>query len=253
VERASLRILLGGLAVVSALAGASCAGSDFADGGAGGTGATSTTSSSGGGAAGGTTSSTTDTTSTATSTASTTTGAGGGGAGAGGDGGAGGSGAGGGPVGVPCTWANGSNPCAAGRYCNAPGCGQGTCEPLPVLENKAKVPVCGCDDVTYWNESIAASHGASVASAGQCQAPKSCGGFANLQCPASTFCNHAGADSSVCKISDAGGVCWGMPAVCPAIPASAFEHRACSGGMCADECTLVKSGDAFYHDTACAP
>jgi hypothetical protein len=174
-----------------------------------------------------------------------TGGAGGGSAGAGGEGGA-----------APCTWSAQNGACGAGNYCDAPACGAGTCKPIADLttEEPDKAPVCGCDGATYWNASVAASHGMAVSAAGECVAAKTCGGFGNLQCPPTPAgqlsCNMSGPDASVCLVSDQGGGCWGMPASCP-VRVIGPTTRACGGVSCEGECELIKQGTTFYEDVSC--
>src|SRR5690348_2485411 len=74
--------------------------------------------------------------------------------------GSGGKGTGGG-LGSNCNY---GDTCATGYYCDAVGCGAGTCAALPGVNmvGNAGMPVCGCDGVTYWNSDVAAYDGASV-------------------------------------------------------------------------------------------
>jgi hypothetical protein len=185
------------------------------------------------------------------------TGAGaGGGTATGGTGGAGGGATGGTGGGAACVWNGEEDTCGPGSYCDAVGCGAGTCVPVADIgdEQPDKAPVCGCDGATYWNASVAASHGTPVSSAGECPAPEFCGGFGNLPCPATLAgrlsCNYGGNDASVCLISDQGGACWGMPAKCPSIVIGATT-RACGAASCDDECELIKQGVTFYPDLSC--
>ena len=224
-----------------------------------------------------TTSTSTSTTSTSTSTSTGTTsttstggggaggGAGGAGGGPGGAGGAGGAGGDGGGTtststtststtggGGGCSWST-PDPCGPTMYCDAPQCGAGTCVPIPAVstEDPAKLPVCGCDGATYWNDSVAASHGMAVSSAGECAPGKFCGGFGNIQCAAGLVCNHGGADASICNIADGGGYCWGMPAMCEPMVGFGPDTRACNAPVCTDECVLIKTGGAWYPDPSC--
>jgi len=176
----------------------------------------------------------------------------GGGGPVGGGGGAGTGGDGSGGTGSACVWPDAANTCGPGNYCNAPGCVNGTCMPIPssANESSAKSPVCGCDGADYWNDTVAASHGMSVLATGQCGQGLFCGGFANIQCPAKLFCSYGGPDQNVCFISDGGGACWGMPAVCPMIAIGPIT-RACGDLACSEECGLIKLGVSFYEDPSC--
>lgn len=203
-----------------------------------GTGGTTTSStSSGGGGAGTTTSTTTASGGTGGMTTTTTTTA---------SGGSGGQGTGGG---VPCQW-NKVDPCPSGSYCDAFGCGQGTCQPLGKVEQPVRMPVCGCDGVTYWNPSIAASHGAAIQNNSACSPAKTCGGFASLPCPTGATCNYHLANKSECGIADASGECWAIPQECPQIVVGATTH-ACQSISCTDECNLIKLMTPWYDDPSC--
>lgn len=67
-------------------------------------------------------------------------------------------------------------PCDENEYCRFDGghCGAadqtGTCQPIPEACAEIFDPVCGCDDMTYGNECLAAMEGVSVQREGECQA-----------------------------------------------------------------------------------
>jgi hypothetical protein len=157
----------------------------------------------------------------------------------GGGGGAGGAGG----NGDACTW---PDECAPGFYCDAPGCGAGTCAPKanPAGATKEKAPVCGCDGITYWNTSQAQVYGAALVGAGVCAAPLACDGV--IPCLQGAHCRREAADAASC--GNSGGACWQVPFVC-AIDGP--MGHACSNGQCATECALIQSGNPFYIDAAC--
>ncbi|MBK8256575.1 MAG: hypothetical protein IPK82_28380 [Polyangiaceae bacterium] len=233
---------------ISVLAGAIAAcdgGSTSTSGGAAGSGASTTTT--GGAGAGGTSSGGT------AGTGATTGGSGG----LGGTGGMGGSTnssttsttTGGGTV---CTWAP-TDPCEPGFYCKADNCGMGQCAPMGSIENGEKAPVCGCDGVTYWNDSIAKSHGMSIKTGGECgpSAAKQCGGFGGLPCPDAVYCNYALKDAVECNIADLGGTCWAMPKVCEGGVGFGPNTRQCGAELCKAECELIKADMPWYVDNTC--
>jgi hypothetical protein len=148
-----------------------------------------------------------------------------------------------------CTWAA-VDPCGPGMYCDAPTCQQGTCAPTGGVETSDKTPVCGCDDVTYWNASVAKKQGQSVVKTGACAPGKTCGGFANLKCPGAATCAYQLSDSGQCNIADIGGNCWATPTACPPVVIGS-KTRACGAGKCADECTLIKGSASYYTDSTC--
>lgn len=136
-------------------------------------------------------------------------------------------------------------------FCDAPGCGAGTCEPVGPVANETpdEVPVCGCDGATYWNASVALSHGMAVQGSGECANSPICGGFGGIQCDAGLSCNYGGKSIQICNIADGTGVCWGLPATCPQIVIGPQTH-ACNGA-CQEKCALIKQGIAFYDDPTC--
>lgn len=194
----------------------------------------------------------TNTTSSSTSTTTSSTGGAGGSSGAGG-GGEGGSGGGGGS----CQWSGTSNPCPTGYYCDAPTCTTGTCQPLGTTDDPVKQPVCGCDNVNYWNAATAAVHGMAVASTGECAMPAWCGGFATIPCPnmAVQYCAYLYATEQDCNIADGSGICWGMPETCSQIGFGG-SWRACFGSStdpCLYECDAIKTQSAHWNDMSGCP
>lgn len=140
--------------------------------------------------------------------------------------------------------------CPAGYFCDAPGCSKGTCKPTPTGESQSRAPACGCDGVTYWNASVAARHEMSVLAGGECKAPKACGGFAGLTCPAGSTCNYRLPNKATCSVADYGGTCWAIPASCPPIVIGS-QSRACGSASCTDECNLIKLQTPWYADSSC--
>ncbi len=126
----------------------------------------------------------------------------------------------------------------------------GTCQPKGSVESDQRDPVCGCDDVTHWNATIAAKRGMAVKSQGACNPGKTCGGFGNLQCPSGVSCNMVIPTKNECNIVDAGGTCWAMPLVCPPIVIGP-NTRACASLSCTDECNLIKLTTPWYVDNTC--
>jgi hypothetical protein len=229
---AVMRVLALSLAVVPFVAFVACA-----NGGGGLGGSVST--SAGGSAGSSTTSASSTTSSTSTSSAGTggatttssTTGTGGG---------------------DPCHWKNGLDLCGAGFFCNAQGCGDGFCAPVPTAETQNRFPVCGCDGVSYWNDTVAASHGMAVQGVGACAPPKTCGGVTGATCPAGAHCALHLADTSTCGGADLPGTCWAVPKVCPTL-LSGWHTRRCGASACAGECDLIAADALFYDDTGCGP
>jgi hypothetical protein len=166
--------------------------------------------------------------------------------------GAGGGGEGGGttsgPPGEPCSWNGTEAVCPDGTYCLAPECGSGTCEPLEGTDT-AYGRVCGCDGLSYWNASLAASSDVAVKEPGKCGGGegKSCGGFAGEVCPEGTKCSIQAENEMWCDGFDVAGPCWVVPAACESAP----QVRSCLTGDCAPLCELLYSGDTWFVDMSC--
>ena len=149
-----------------------------------------------------------------------------------------------------CRWGV-AGACATGQYCNAVGCGDGTCVPVPA-EGSTRNPVCGCDGLTYWNPSVAGHRGIAVRATGECVPARTCGGIASLECPRTdAVCNMKLMDSTLCIQTDPGGACWVLPAVCPSGPGIGPQTRACGAATCKSECELIKGGEPWHADNTC--
>lgn len=110
--------------------------------------------------------------------------------------------------------------------------------------------MCGCDNINYWNASIAASHGMAVLKTGECTPGRLCGGIGNLMCPARTYCGYHQPNAAACAATDTAGDCWAIPATCPMIIIGP-RTRACGAASCADECGLIRSQTPYYSDNTC--
>jgi hypothetical protein len=112
--------------------------------------------------------------------------------------------------------------------------------------------------VTYWNATIAATHGMSVRTAGVCDhnAPGATICTAQNGCAAGTYCNLG--DPSLCApdcpaacwLGSLPGQCWGLPLDCSATAGD--RPHVCGDLACSDnECQLIKDGARFYIDAMC--
>lgn len=150
-------------------------------------------------------------------------------------------------AGIPCTWSQ-NDPCGPGKYCSAPNCGKGTCVPRGVGETSSRDPWCGCDGVTYWNESVAAKRGMSTRKKGACTVTAACG-FGD-DCTNGAVCNYRVPSEDDCNVSEHTGTCWMMPVSCPASPA-VLHTLGCSKTQCANECQLIKLAIPWYETNVC--
>jgi hypothetical protein len=137
--------------------------------------------------------------------------------------------------------------CDPGFYCNAPGCGAGFCAPKPgpAQQQKDQALVCGCDGVTYWNESIAAYQGVAVQAMGACPAGSGIACSQAMPCPSGLRCNRKATSEPACSATP-DGECWGVPIACDPIGP---QGHACSNMACATECTLIQSQNPWYAGT----
>jgi hypothetical protein len=148
--------------------------------------------------------------------------------------------------------------CPDGMYCSTPACGNnGTCVAVPSGNQQA--PVCGCDRLTYWNTSLAATTGTSVRAEGACAAGAvtsiACGGLQNANCPAPALCNLEQASNAACN-ANAAGRCWMLPAACPPLGAGMMPTtRRCVGGganpACQSACDLIRMERVYTTDATC--
>ncbi len=119
--------------------------------------------------------------------------------------------------------------------------------------------MCGCDGVTYWNASYAASLGRSVAASpkGACSGvgTATCGGIASKACPhAGEVCVYQYDSAAMCGISDPAGKCWLFPAggTCPTVIfKNSSECGGAGSGKCMSACDAIKGGKPFYRDSTC--
>ncbi|MGZ3455414.1 MAG: hypothetical protein ACXVEF_37765 [Polyangiales bacterium] len=164
-------------------------------------------------------------------------------------------------AGKPCSFSGGG--CSATEYCDTPTCDMGTCKPRPATPAKEFAPACGCDGVTYWNQSVAAVTGHS-SNPGKCALDGSGFGtkFCGIKgCDPSEVCIADLTDHGMCGLGGFGKTCWRLVAggTCPATAKDLPKMRECSGGTsggCTGFCKAVLAEDAggitgFLEDTTC--
>lgn len=146
--------------------------------------------------------------------------------------------------GMPCT--NASD-CRASDFCDKHDCGDalGECHPRPIFCDTDGAFVCGCDNVTYWNDCLRRAGGVAASVAGECANPATCGGSSGQQCPAfGASCAHlfpGGGPPGPCPF-DALGLCWVLPPKCP--PSTGGQGWGiCTDpdGACTDACTAIRA------------
>ncbi len=159
----------------------------------------------------------------------------------------------------PFTLCHTNDDCSSTYYCSKATCGDdtGVCLPVPLFCDAKPAPVCGCDDVTYWNSCVRAEYGVSA------DRPDECGPQGALppcmsddDCGApGLLCAHLLSRPGDMNCSDPRGTCWGIPLDCD--PSDMDPHRwlPCdAGGMgspmgnppaCVSTCEAIQSGGAY--------
>jgi hypothetical protein len=147
-------------------------------------------------------------------------------------------------AGPPCR-PNVATDCPATAFCRLATCGAttGTCTKVPAIELATFNPVCGCDHVTYWNESIALEHRVSLATTGACLQPDALDCTKDgPACPNGGHCSYDVVTKSQCSGNPTGS-CWILPAVCPVVGAPGV--KSCQN-ICLDGCQAITLQAPFY-------
>lgn len=121
---------------------------------------------------------------------------------------------GGSPPGAPC---KDNAECSGGEFCDRATCGEpfGRCTRVPAFCAPDLAPVCGCDQVTYWNDCLRRLSGMSMAAPGECVRGASCLTRGETECPsASARCGRLLTNPTGCR-PDVPGTCWVLPSDCP--------------------------------------
>lgn len=178
--------------------------------------------------------------------------AGTGGASPGGSGGADDSGAGAPPSGtgipIPC---QSTADCDRTSFCSKQSCAddQGVCLPVPFPDETVSAYVCGCDKITYWNDSFRRYYGVSASTMGVCnQDRRTC--MHNQDCLSrDAVCAHLLPPNVSCGTPPGLGLCWIIPNGCPRSDPQRFLICPPPGsGMpasCASTCQAIQSGHPF--------
>jgi hypothetical protein len=158
------------------------------------------------------------------------------------------------PIRNGCSWATVQDDCLSTEYCDAADCASmGTCVQRPPPLGSGDLNwVCGCDGITYWNQTFAKAQGVTPTN-GACGAagnggvlkpsdPLTCS--ASKQCPRGSIC-LAGA---TCQAKQS--TCWAWPNdyACPV--GALLGYKLCDGtGGCLTECGAITSTKAYSMST----
>ena len=141
--------------------------------------------------------------------------------------------------------------CAATEYCKRTTCtaGSGVCTTRPA-ETATEAPVCGCDNVTYWNESVAAHDGVNL-QAGLAECPKTsavkCDGN-SIPCANNRSCSFPLNGSAQCNVGVGIGTCWALPTSCAGVAA---KDSVCGSGKCVSRCEAIRNEDRYFTNSNC--
>jgi hypothetical protein len=151
----------------------------------------------------------------------------------------------------------GTPDCPSGSYCDKPSCGAdtGTCQLFPPECDGDQSPaVCGCNEVTYFNDCLRRAGGIAASTPGGCPLGRTapCGGASNAACPAGLYCAELlGMGANPCT-TGAQGTCWVLPATCPSPTPGPDQWTSCQGGgACVDTCTAIRTGGPHARARTC--
>jgi hypothetical protein len=145
--------------------------------------------------------------------------------------------------------------CPPDSFCSKETCASaaGTCR-VAQTGCEGESPVCGCDNVTYFNDCLRQANRVSSFTPNECQTGAArCGGSAGASCPAGASCfarQLQQLQHGPCP-RDLPGSCWVVPATCPS--ASGPERwDSCDETLsCVDTCTAIRSGATVHPALIC--
>jgi hypothetical protein len=149
--------------------------------------------------------------------------------------------------------------CPGGTFCSKTSCSAdavGSCQLFPAYCDPTEKPVCGCDQITYFNTCLRQSAGIVFETANECAFDNAtpCAGEQNLDCPDGSQCARLLGSKGPCQ-DDFPGTCWALPATCPTPIPGADRWDSCANPSmsCLDTCTAISGGGAFQRSPPCSP
>jgi hypothetical protein len=147
-----------------------------------------------------------------------------------------------------------SNDCEISYYCSKRSCedAQGFCLPRP-FEEAIEQPVCGCDHITYWNDSLRQRYGISASTMGPCDVDAATCGHDATRCATDVAsCSHFLSPTQMCGQPPGSGQCWVTPSDClDDVGGPQFQICPPPGGTgsmpqgCVSKCQAIQSGHPF--------
>jgi hypothetical protein len=114
--------------------------------------------------------------------------------------------------------------------------------------------VCGCDNITYFNDCLRQAYGVAASTPNPCPQEGACGGPSGAMCPAGTYCAQLAPPHGPCG-HDIPGTCWVLPPHCPtATPANYWDScddMGGGGGVCLDTCSAIQAGGPYHRSEQC--
>jgi hypothetical protein len=146
--------------------------------------------------------------------------------------------------------------CHASELCAKSSCDQptGACRRRPLFCDPQGSPSCGCNGVTYWNDCLREQGGVEAATMGECTdvaAPCSDPRASDCPVPGASCARLLPAEAD-CS-ADAAGVCWILPAICPADLPADFWISCADSTLCVDTCTAIRSSVTHQHVSDTCP
>jgi hypothetical protein len=168
----------------------------------------------------------------------------------------------GGPPPTPTRCAS-KDDCDDGNYCAKDSCTAelGTCTPFPAVCTGDVAPVCGCDDVTYFNDCVRQGAGIAFSTPNECeQNTVPCGGPDHKTCASGQTCALLLGPAPHSCGPDSPGRCWVLPASCPTSSSDTNRWVPCEpppqqapppDTWCVDTCHAISSGEPHFRVNQC--
>lgn len=142
-----------------------------------------------------------------------------------------------------------SKDCGSDSFCSKANCmdAQGVCSPPAFPDDSSSAHVCGCDNVTYWNDSYRKYYGVASSTMGICM-PHQDGCMRDEQCANHGLCAHLLPPNTPCGSQSGPGLCWIIPNPCPSADVIRFQLCPAPGASsagCATTCMAVQSRSPF--------